>query len=620
MSGALLPALRLPRFRSPSKRTLLLGGAAVGVVALGAGAWTVLASTVFMWGTGGRPFHGSASYEWWSFATQFPHGHRLWPRVERWLRISGAVAAVPVLGMWAGAARFAWRHRAKLRPPLARTAKTKLVRGTSDNLGHADWLTMQQAREMFPGPHPEWGGLVVGEAYRVDQDPGATMPFKPRDSSTWGMGGTAPLLIDPCTEGPTHSLQFSGSGGGKTSMMAAQLLHWRGPAVVLDPSREIGPVVRRAREAMGHKVVEIAPGRGGFDILAGIDTSSPNAVRRVLSVTASICGEEANRTRDAIFADAGRNLVACILADMLWDDAAPAEGKTLRTFLVGITTPEDEMRHLLADIAENSKSGLARRLARTLKGLPDETFGGAYFNATTFVSWLYDDAVADFLSGGDFRPGELLDELTTVFVQVDLPTLYATPAVIRVVLDAVAWTFVEADGAYARRCLMLTDETKRIGKMNVIDLVLGTGRKYGLTLHQAWLSEAEITATYGDDALDYWFENVSWRAYGAIRGRKTAEGVSKEAGEHAVIATSEGDNSGTSAKPAEWGSKSKGISANRHEVARALIKPDELMEARTDELFVIAGGRKLRCGRALYFRRPEMVALTDDNRFVRRTA
>lgn len=615
-----LPAVRLPQLPTPSRRTLMLGGAAVGVLGASVAAWTVLASTGFVWGAGVRRFHeGGATWEWWWYLLNTPRWHRAWPVVQRWLSISGIGAAVPVLGTLAGMARYAWRNRAQLRPPLARTADTKLIRGTSDNLGHADWLSMDRARELFPGPHPKWGGVIIGEAYRVDQDPGATMAFDPKDAATWGLGGKVPLLIDPCTVGPTHSLQFSGSGGGKTSAMIATLLHWQGPAVVVDPSREIGPVVRHAREAMGHKVVEIAPGGAGFDILAGIDPHSPNAVRRVLSVTASICGDEANRGRDAIFSDAGRNLVACLLADMIWDDAAPIGGKTLETFLAGITTPEADMKRLLSSIAANTKSSLARLLARTLMGLAEETFSGAYFNATTFVSWLFDDAVVSFLSGGDFEPAELLSERTTVFVQVPIPTLHASPAVVRVVLDAIAWAFVEADGDYARRCLLQTDETKRIGRMNVLDLVLGTGRKYGLTLQMAWLSEAEITETYGDGALDYWFENVSWRAYGAIRGRKTAEGVSKELGEYAVIATSEGDNTGSSGKPAEIGSRSSGTSANRHEVARALIKADELMEARDDELFVIARGRKLRCGRALYFRRPEMVEKTSENRFTKRS-
>jgi len=54
-----------------------------------------------------------------------------------------------------------------------------------------------------------------------------------------------------------------------------------------------------------------------------------------------------------------------------------------------------------------------------------------------------------------------------------------------------------------------------------------------------------------------------------------------------------------------------------HEIRRPLIKPDELIQdTRTDELFVIARGCKpLRCGRAIYFRRQEMLAQVKASRF-----
>ena len=55
----------------------------------------------------------------------------------------------------------------------------------------------------------------------------------------------------------------------------------------------------------------------------------------------------------------------------------------------------------------------------------------------------------------------------------------------------------------------------------------------------------------------------------------------------------------------------------RSEVRRALIEPSELLQdTRADEAFVfLANARPLRCGRAIFFRRPEMVARLAENRF-----
>ena len=50
---------------------------------------------------------------------------------------------------------------------------------------------------------------------------------------------------------------------------------------------------------------------------------------------------------------------------------------------------------------------------------------------------------------------------------------------------------------------------------------------------------------------------------------------------------------------------------------RALILPHEILQdmRRDDQIIIKAGQRPLRCGRAIYFRRPDMVARTEANRF-----
>ncbi|MBN8900107.1 MAG: type IV secretory system conjugative DNA transfer family protein, partial [Rhodospirillales bacterium] len=194
-----------------------------------------------------------------------PEALRLWPYVGQpgyplpyLLRQADQgtllATAVGLLAVGAGIAGL-------LRPQRVGTRGVPaLLRGRSDNFGHADWLSMREAQKLFPGPDPAYGGIVVGEAYRVDQDRGARgarSAFDPADRATWGRGGTAPLLVDPCRTGPTHGLVLAGSGGFKTTSVGIPtLLAWTGSAVVLDPSREIGPMVAAFRgQALGHRVV-----------------------------------------------------------------------------------------------------------------------------------------------------------------------------------------------------------------------------------------------------------------------------------------------------------------------------------------------------------------------------
>jgi type IV secretion system protein VirD4 len=117
---------------------------------------------------------------------------------------------------------------------------------------------MREARRLSPGSDPVYGGIVVCEAYRAGEDPVAnTCASSQGDRRTWGRGGSELLLIDPCRTGSTHALVLAGSGGFKTTSIGIPtLLTWAGSAVVLDPSREIGPMVTAfRRQWLGHSVV-----------------------------------------------------------------------------------------------------------------------------------------------------------------------------------------------------------------------------------------------------------------------------------------------------------------------------------------------------------------------------
>lgn len=600
----------------------LRGALLAGGVIAAAAAWVPAASAAYLWMTGLGSHAYFASAPLWTKATAWtlyaPQAGANWWAAAT-VGLSAALATLPVLFV-AGIAVAGIRRNG---------IPSGIRRGPSDNHGHADWLTMKEARHLLPGPQ----GIIIGEAYRPDQDmPG--MRFKPRDPATWGKGGKAPLLTDPCDEGSTHSMRIAGPGGNKTAAAVTMLAHpdaaWPGSVFCLDPSNEIGPLCADAREAMGQRVVRLdlsVPG-AGMNALADIDPTSPRAIRDVLSITAEMCGDEPSRHRDAIFDSAGRNLIACLLAHMLADPAIPPEHKTLATFLEGITTPEDRMRAVLRGVydaqraADNHLARTARMLAGIVLGLADETFSGAYFNATQFVAWLFDARNADLLSGGDFRASDLARGNVSVFVHIPLETLMHTPGIARVVCGSAIRAMLAADGRHAERVLMLTDERYRLGRMVVMEVARDQGRKYGITLHDIYQSNAQVKEVAGHGGTDAWFNAMSWRAYGSVADWDTAETLSKMCGEYAVLATSEGDNRGSSGKPLEIGSRSKGANTNTHEIKRRLIKPEEILQdmRRDEQIVLVPGSRPIRCGIAAYYRRPEIADYVEKNRFVREDA
>jgi type IV secretion system protein VirD4 len=451
--------------------------------------WTEAASAIFLFGTGIESEFGSPTWQWWEYLA-LASDDRL---VKQWLWFSGVAATSPAI--LATIIWYRWRGARQVQP-LWCFRPRPVVRGSSDNHGHADWMPMAELRRLFPGPDPEHGGIVVGEAYRVDRDTVAAVPFDPRNRKTWGKGGRAPLLIDPCHAGSTHSLIFAGSGGFKTTTAVSTLLHWTGSAVVLDPSCELAPMLGRARSDMGHRVVTLSPANAGIgvNVLDWIDINAPLAETHVHSVVAWVCGEPSRETEEAGFFDSwGRQLIACLLADLLWDEKLPKGEKTLRKLRNSVAQPERKLKARLGEIYTRSPSPMARNIAGSLMDMEaDETFSGIYANAAKLTSWLAIEAFAKLVSGSTFRTSDLTNGGLTVFIQIPLDALITTPGAARALVGALLHAVYRAEGDTSGRVLFLLDEAARLGRMSVLQQARDAGRKYGITLQLLYQSVGQL--------------------------------------------------------------------------------------------------------------------------------
>ncbi len=585
-------------------------------------AWTVAASGLYCLFTGRMSLFVFPWWQWWQALPWVDYSRE----TRTFVPLAGAIPSAVVVLIVIGGVRTALR-RSKLSRPFS-GAPREPERGATDNHGHSQWRSMKDTLDLFPCPHQDHGGIVVGEAYRVDQDTVAKVRFRPGDRRTWGRGGTAPLVIDPCTDGSGHSIVFSGSGGFKTTCAVTTILHWTGGSVILDPSTELGPMLHAAIEDQNKHVAHIGiptgdenlPPATGFNVLAWIDITHPEAEVHVRTVVSWIYEElkGAGKAEDPFFAPMGRELVTCLLSHLMWSDPQSVD-ITLATLAAGISLPEDDMLSLLAGIRATSRSQMARRIAGTLmKCKAEETFSGIFMNAVQGVAWLFTSSYADMVSTGDFDPQSLLSGRTTVFLNISLRTLENTPAIARVLVGALLNTVYMANGNSGRRVLFLLDEAGRIGRLRALETARDTGRKYGISLHMLMQSTGQLQEIWGRDNARAWLDSASWVGYAAIRAGGAGKDLSDQIGSYGALAYSEGDNRGSSR---QWGmgggSRSKGSNTNVHEIRRSLMTAAEMQqELREDEIIVVpASGLPIRMGRAIYFRRPELVRLVDENRF-----
>jgi type IV secretion system protein VirD4 len=585
-------------------------------------AFVVAASALFLTGAGLWGAYGSPFPLAWPEYLIYARGN---PIAAQWLLASAVPAtalplAVLIIVGWR------WRHVRgwSLRwSPRATQPLPDPMRSPTDNHGHARLATIRELEQLWPGPDPAYGGLVVGEKYDPRQDHGPFDP-DPKARATWGQGGKTGLLIDPCHQGSTHALLFAASGFFKTVSLTTMALHWTGSMVVLDPSEELAPMLEADRHRLGHRTFVLSPDRAaacGFDALGWIDINSPIAETDIASVTEWICGPPPPRAdaTAAFFASKGRALITCLLAQMLYDSALPPELKTLKALRAGLSFPESVLRDVLRRIYKTSPSTLARSLAGPLCELTDATYSGVIANADDMTRFLAVSAFADLVSGTSFRADDIADGRTDVFIAIPLKALISTPALARCIVGALLNAVYERNGAIRGRVCVMLDEMARLGPMEILKVARDCDRKYGITLVCALQSEAQLGDAWGGkEGAAAWLEAVSWRSYAAIKDLDTAKAISETIGNYGVLGWSQND--GRHGRALEMRSRSTGTTYT--EQSRPLLRAEEIMhDLRSDAQIVIPkNARPALIGRALYFKRPALDERVAKNRFAAKAA
>lgn len=485
----------------------------------------------------------------------------------------------------------------------------KRIRGKRALHGEAEWMKLPDAQKLFG----EAGGIVIGERYRVDRDSTAALSFRADSSETWGAGGKSPLLCFDGSFGSSHGIVFAGSGGFKTtSVTIPTALKWGGTLVVLDPSNEIAPMVTTHRAKAGRDVVVLDPKNPefGFNALDWIGQHGGTKEEDIASVASWIMSDSgrASGVRDDFFRASGLQLLTAIIADVCLSGHTEKEKQTLRTVRTNLSEPEPKLRARLQEIYDNSESDFVKENVAAFVNMTPETFSGVYANAIKETHWLSYPNYAALVSGSTFATDDIALGKTDVFVALDLKTLETHSGLARVIIGSFLNAIYNRDGTMEGRALFLLDEVARLGFMRILETARDAGRKYGITLTMIYQSIGQMRETYGGrDATSKWFESASWISFAAINDPETADYISRRCG----TTTVEIDQVSRSFQ-------AKGSSRTRSKqlASRPLIQPHEVLRMRADEQIVFTGGNPpLRCGRAMWFRRPDMKSCVAGNRF-----
>lgn len=523
-----------------------------------------------------------------------------WRRVMRFTDLTLITGGVLGFAFCAGAARLSLNRG----PNLKRTNKAAF--------GDADWMSMAEARELLPPDQ----GLVVGEAYRVDRDIVGRIAFDPHDRSSWGQGGTQPLMTYGGRFGSGHALFVSGSGGFKTtSVSVTTAATHRGPLVLLDPPCEVAGMVASLRKVrFGRDVVVLDPRsrRAGFNVLDWILTS-PTPEQDIATVAHWLLSDSARIATDtgSYFQNQAHNLLTGCLAYVILSEEYENR-RNLRSLRTMIADPEPVIRNRLKEIHATFDNAFVRETLGVFINMTEATFSGVYSTASKDTQWLSFPEYADLVCGGSFKSADLAGGELDLFINLRTEVLQTYPGLARVIVGALINAMTQADGRHAERVLFLLDEANLLGYMRTLELARDVGRKYGIGLALLYQSVGQIRKHFGPEGKEAWFDGVGLISFAAIGDIATAREVSALCGEITI-------ELGSKSKPVGWtGETSSGRSTETVSYQRRpLIMPHEIVQTmRADEQIVIIKGRRpLRCGRAISFRRPDLTKAIGANRF-----
>lgn len=493
----------------------------------------------------------------------------------------------------------------------------KVKRAKKGIFGDASWMQLKEAAKIFPAN----GQIVVGERYRVDQDNVCNIPFAPGNKTTWGKGGKAPLLTFNLDFGSTHMIFFAGSGGYKTtSTVVPTCLTYPGSIVCLDPSTEVAPMVRFARRKMGNRNVIILDPNSiltkSFNVLDWLlDDSVPRTQREANIVGFAkllLTDKKSDNSSAEYFSTQAHNLLTALLAHVIFSDEYEEHERNLKTLRGILSQSETAVVNQLRMIQETTPSPFIREMVGIFTEMADQTFSGVYTTASKDTQWLSLSNYANLVCGNDFSSSDITNGKTDIFLNLPASILNSYPAIGRVIIGAFLNAMIIADGNYKKRVLFVLDEVDLLGYMNILEEARDRGRKYGTSLMLFYQSSGQLVNHFGESGARSWFESCSFVSYAAIKDLQTAKDISERCGQMTIEVT------GTS--------KSRGLaltkgSQNINYQQRALILPHEVIqEMRQDEQIILMQGQPpLRCGRAIYFRRKEMLAAAEKNRFAPQT-
>jgi type IV secretion system protein VirD4 len=413
-----------------------------------------------------------------------------------------------------------------------------------------------------------------------------------------------------------HLLTCSPAGGGKgIAALIPNLLSHKGNCVVVDPKGELfTATARHRRRKFGHRIIRLDP----FNVCGpGGDSLNP------FDFIDHLADDFVDQCRD--------------VADMLvirqhdekdphWNESAIANVAALSSFVCGCE-PDRSKRHLgtvrgiaasrgkyamAVEVMQQTDAcqGVIARLGGSLTWHEGEEMASVQSTLARHINFLDSPVVRRNTATSSFDPMILRKGKATLYLILPHDRLSSLSRLQRLWIGTIMRRITSGTPTEKNPVLWLLDEMAHIGRMQAIEDATTLYRGMGMRLWFIFQSLNQVKTCFGDKAATV-LDSIGTQQYFGINSYETAEEISKRIGDATIAIQTETDTSGDSHSSGataqqQNSSRSRSKTLNRSEIARRLLKPEEVLTLSPDVCLIFHKHLPVTVGRLVkFFEAPE---------------
>lgn len=455
----------------------------------------------------------------------------------------------------------------------------------SGAFGTARWADASDLKDMIDAKE----GVILG---RIDSPPppklaGVLALFSPRLGAAEAVKRFIDGMYQLKANGlvrlskAVHTAVFAPTGAGKgVSLVIPHLLTCEDSCVVIDFKGELARETAEHRRRMGHRIVLIDPFRvvtqepDSFNPLDWIEGEHAlDECRDLAEMLVVRTGEE----KDPHWNDNAELWIAAMTGLVLVHGDTDRSLQQVKSILSDPTRIANAIR-LMSESPE--WDGMLARLAGQLSHAKDKELASTLTTTNRHLRFLDTPAIAGCTRQSTFDPSELVTGKLTCYLILPPQHMRAQGALLRMLVGSLLRTVVKA-GLSNRKVQFILDEAASLGHMEQIGDALDKYRAYGVRLLLIYQSIGQLKKCWPEGADQTLLSNVT-QVFFAVNENATAEYVSTRLGEYTLAVTSGGTSYGGSTqtasdKPGTSYGTSWNTSENWNQVARRLLKPEEVI-------------------------------------------